>query len=295
MKNICFSFIIPHKNNPTLLQRCVNSIPSRDDIQIIIVDDNSDPKIVDWNALKFNASNLDIVFAKENKGAGYARNIGIKHAEGKWLLFADCDDYYLPSLSSELDKVKEQSYDVIYFNFELKSADKQKVYGGHKLVSQKILTNQTADYDFIKYRLNAPWNKIVNHTFLKKHRIYFEETIQGNDMFFTYQVGYFSKNIHIISKPLYVYNINLNSITFGKTNIDKLLCMIKGLYKANNFMLFIGHPEWRVNVKFTILRLLKKHPSMSFLFLTSLIKESRNIRMCKTYYVDSIKNRRFEV
>ena len=74
MKNICFSFIIPHKNNPTLLQRCVNSIPSRDDIQIIIVDDNSDPKIVDWNALKFNASNLDIVFAKENKGAGYARN-----------------------------------------------------------------------------------------------------------------------------------------------------------------------------------------------------------------------------
>ena len=63
--------------------------------------------------------------------------IGIKHAEGKWLLFADCDDYYLPSLSSELDKVKEQSYDVIYFNFELKSADKQKVYGDIKLVSQK--------------------------------------------------------------------------------------------------------------------------------------------------------------
>lgn len=38
---IKYSIIIPHHNVPTLLERCVNSIPQRDDIQIIVVDDNS--------------------------------------------------------------------------------------------------------------------------------------------------------------------------------------------------------------------------------------------------------------
>jgi len=37
-----YSFIIPHKNCPDLLQRCVDSIPERDDVQVIVVDDNSD-------------------------------------------------------------------------------------------------------------------------------------------------------------------------------------------------------------------------------------------------------------
>ena len=45
---INYSFIIPHRNVPHLLQRCIDSIPKRDDIQIIIVDDNSDPKIVNF-------------------------------------------------------------------------------------------------------------------------------------------------------------------------------------------------------------------------------------------------------
>jgi glycosyltransferase involved in cell wall biosynthesis len=39
---INYSFIIPHHNSPKLLERCLNSIPQRDDIEIIVVDDNSD-------------------------------------------------------------------------------------------------------------------------------------------------------------------------------------------------------------------------------------------------------------
>ena len=45
---INYSIIIPHKNIPNLLQRCLDSIPNREDVQIIVVDDNSDPNIVDF-------------------------------------------------------------------------------------------------------------------------------------------------------------------------------------------------------------------------------------------------------
>ena len=46
---INYSIIIPHKNIPNLLQRCLDSIPNREDVQIIVVDDNSDPNIVDFD------------------------------------------------------------------------------------------------------------------------------------------------------------------------------------------------------------------------------------------------------
>ena len=39
-----YSIIIPHKNTPRLLERCLCSIPTWDEIQIIIIDDNSNWK-----------------------------------------------------------------------------------------------------------------------------------------------------------------------------------------------------------------------------------------------------------
>ena len=36
-----FSIIIPHKGIPDLLMRCLRSIPVSEDIQVIVVDDNS--------------------------------------------------------------------------------------------------------------------------------------------------------------------------------------------------------------------------------------------------------------
>ena len=44
-----YSIIIPHKNSTKQLQRCLDSIPFRDDLEVIIVDDNSDPEVVDFD------------------------------------------------------------------------------------------------------------------------------------------------------------------------------------------------------------------------------------------------------
>lgn len=37
-----YSIIIPHHNIPDLLQRCLSSIPQRNDLQVIVIDDKSD-------------------------------------------------------------------------------------------------------------------------------------------------------------------------------------------------------------------------------------------------------------
>lgn len=72
--NTNYSIIIPHKNIPTLLRRCLDSIPKRNDVQIIVVDDNSDPGMVDFSKFPgLNETNIEVYFTKEGKGAGYAK------------------------------------------------------------------------------------------------------------------------------------------------------------------------------------------------------------------------------
>ena len=116
-----FSIIIPHKNTPDLLKRCVSSIPRREDVQIIIVDDNSDEKIVDFEHFPFlGTPNATVVFDKSSKGAGHARNIGLEKAEGKWYLFADSDDFFFYFFQSFNNFIHIISFYFIYFSISIK-------------------------------------------------------------------------------------------------------------------------------------------------------------------------------
>lgn len=104
-QNIKYSIIIPHKNSPDLLKRCLESIPDRTDIQVVVVDDNSSSAIIDWNLERANfKGNVELVLTKEGLGAGFARNKGLTYIKGKWVLFADADDYYQSHTFDVLDR-----------------------------------------------------------------------------------------------------------------------------------------------------------------------------------------------
>ena len=114
MSNINYSIIIPHKNIPQLLQRCLDSIPIRDDVQVIVVDDNSDTDKANFdNFPKQKGKNYEYYLTKEGKGAGYARNVGLEHAKGKWVMFSDADDYFLPSFDNILNENQTSNADIL--------------------------------------------------------------------------------------------------------------------------------------------------------------------------------------
>ena len=79
---INYSIIIPHKNTPDLLQYCLDSIPIRSDVQVIVVDDNSDED----KKPTFTRDDVKFFYIdkEHTKGAGRARNVGLEHAVGKW-------------------------------------------------------------------------------------------------------------------------------------------------------------------------------------------------------------------
>ena len=75
MPTIRYSIIIPHKDIPDLLNRLLRSIPQREDIEIFVVDDNSDPQIM---ASYKELEGINYRYTHESCGAGYARNIALR-------------------------------------------------------------------------------------------------------------------------------------------------------------------------------------------------------------------------
>lgn len=117
MPSFLYSIIIPHYNSPKLLHRMLGSIPERNDIQVIVVDDASTEENV---ALlrDMQHRNLELYLEKENHGAGYARNIGLDKAQGKWIIVADADDVFASNAFDIFDKYKDTDIDYLGFCIE---------------------------------------------------------------------------------------------------------------------------------------------------------------------------------
>ena len=95
-KTIDISVIIPVYNREKTIVNCVNSILNQTYLpkEIIIVDDGStDNTIVTIESIK--KSIIKVIALNKNKGAQYARNIGIKNSKSKWITFLDSDDTWI--------------------------------------------------------------------------------------------------------------------------------------------------------------------------------------------------------
>ena len=96
MEEIVYSIIIPHYNIPLLLERLLVSIPKRHDVEVIVADDGSPKKVCsELEAMASRRPEIRLLLLEGNLGAGYARNAAIGVARGRWVLFADADDFFV--------------------------------------------------------------------------------------------------------------------------------------------------------------------------------------------------------
>ncbi len=236
-KNFMFSIIIPHKNTPDLLERCVNSIPKRDDLEIIIIDDNSSPEIVNFENFPLkndDSRNLKIIFDKSNKGAGHARNLGVENAGGKFLIFADSDDFFILTFNNILDKYKNSNYDIIYLNAcsldseYYTNTDRLKNYL-YKLMGDYMSKehHELGELE-LKYLFASPWCKIVRKSIIENNNIKFDETPVSNDLTFSYLIGHYAKNIFVDPTAVYCVTVRNNSLSKNKT--DEMNLIRIGIY-----------------------------------------------------------------
>lgn len=242
MNQINFTFIIPHKNIPSLLSRCLDSIPRRDDIQIIIVDDNSDPSIVHFDKFPgIGEKGIEVYFTKEGKGAGYARNIGLNHAVGKWLLFADADDFYHSSLLTVLDSHLDSSSDIIFFNADSVDSSTMLPHGRMEYLyslTNSYINNRNDKMAEIIFKTNhhVPVAKMIKRSLQKVHQIYFEEIPAGNDLMFGIKCNFTAESISISDETIYCATFRPDSLRFKKFDKTIIKSRFSAINRANLFL-----------------------------------------------------------
>ena len=111
------SIIIPVYNQENLLFRALDSIPVRDDIEIIVVDDASTDQT--WERLQSYAMvserRIRTYRNDTNRGVGYARNIALDRAVGDYIYGLDSDDELITDAwESALDSL--DGTDIVYVN-----------------------------------------------------------------------------------------------------------------------------------------------------------------------------------
>lgn len=122
------SVIIPVYNQENLIIKALESIPDRNDIEIIVIDDASTDDT--WvNVLRYiesNTKNIVLLYNEENQGVAYTVNKGYDNATGEYIVLLGSDDYFYTDKFEEAFKELDGT-DLVYFNLQINSGEVWRV------------------------------------------------------------------------------------------------------------------------------------------------------------------------
>ena len=208
------TIIIPvynaEKHLRDLLESIIHQTMDFNKLQVIMVDDfskDNSTQIMDEYAEKYK-NFVSIKLTKNHKIAGTARNEGMKFAEGKYLMFADSDDYY-PENACEIlfNEIEKKNADFITANYINADFDwtvwEKPIFDEEKYKDFKL---SITDYKKSFFILNSSaCNKIFRKSFVEKNDIHFLEELPAEDAFFTTSCFMKSDKVYYTKKIVYCY------------------------------------------------------------------------------------------
>lgn len=214
------SIIIPVFNVEQYIEECLNSVllQTYKDYEIILVNDGSTDNSLNI-CYKFQELHDSIkIYNKKNGGLSSARNYGILHATGEYLIFLDPDDYWIVATALETlinianttncDIVRGECKEVDMYGNEIhKQTISQELYeqSGKKCTSIEFLRGPMSRGNFV-------WLFLIRKSTLGNLRFNenqkFQEDIEFN-------IRYFSTSRCCVYIPLifYAYRKRCNSLT----------------------------------------------------------------------------------
>lgn len=228
MQPALISIIIPVYNAEETITLAVASIMKQtyQIFEIILIDDGSTDRsadICDELATKYEEVKTIHV---ANGGAGKAKNIGAKRAQGDYILFIDADDQVSPQLLETCLATanKHQAELVIYrFNYVTPNGSPAQTYEDNILSSKQILTSKQALY----YLLTDQFGPLGRNLFIERklcQQIKFPQRTH-EDGATIYKFMGASKHIIFIPDKLYHYVQYSDSMThaYHQGDFDNLL------------------------------------------------------------------------
>ncbi|MFV0287579.1 MAG: glycosyltransferase family 2 protein, partial [Demequina sp.] len=202
---IPLTVVIPAYNVSAYLRQAVASVAS-DHTQVLIVDDRStDSTSVIADELAAAYDSVTVVRPESNGGLGRARNLGLSHATGEYVLFLDGDDYLVPGA---LDVVREAADatrpDIVIFGYARLHPNGRADEGVKRAPLQVDGPYTAAEVPEVYEVLNVAWNKAYRREFLTATGLEFPVGYY-EDIPWTYPALSQAQSIVGVDQPLYMY------------------------------------------------------------------------------------------
>ncbi|MBQ4403844.1 MAG: glycosyltransferase family 2 protein [Selenomonadaceae bacterium] len=199
------SVIIPLYNAEKYIRQCLISVLASkfNDYEVLVVDDcSTDNSVAEVKKLLPHFAGRLKIFAteKNSSGPGLPRNIGIKNASSKYIVFVDADDMILPdALENLFETAETYGADVVHTEkwlvFDRKfDAENLKLFFEGK--AENLVDKPTCAPAALNERMRiftsgnfscGSWGKIFRREFLTKNKIFFPQMRRAEDKIFCFE------------------------------------------------------------------------------------------------------------
>ncbi len=223
-ENPLVSVVVPVYNTEQYLEECIESLihQTLTNIEMIFVDDGSTDRSLEILKNYEKADSRVHVLTQHNQYAGVARNNGMDHATGKYIIFLDSDDFFdLSMLEKMYQDAEDSGAEITVCGFY--HYDNQAKAVIDTFVSNKSETYRLEEYgsDIFKKLRPEPWNKLYLRDFIIENDLRFQSLKNTNDVFFTRISIVLANQIRVLNEACMYYRVNnTNSLqgTFDKTS-----------------------------------------------------------------------------
>ena len=278
------SIIVPVYNSESFLNQCINSIKSQtySNIEIILIDDGSkDQSAQICQEFARLDSRMRYIY-QDNGGVASARNNGLRHASGKFVLFVDSDDRIRPDMVDTMVRAMlEADSDLVVSGYAEEYADYQIIYE----INQEVITGEAAIRNyyvdhFLQAIASSVWAKLYKRSLIQND--FHEDITMGED--FLFNIDYFSRinSLSAVSRPLYLYN---------KANENSLVRNYKESYFRQNLYVCQYADHWLTssnNTGMSIVNIQTKIAYSFFEFFFYLVQNGNTVKVIKNRMSDVV-------
>lgn len=253
MTNVDFSVIIPHRDSLHLLPKLFSSIPDSDKIEVILVDNSPIPITLQQIRNIGGERNISLLFSSPERGAGGARNVGMENAHGKWLIFADADDYFAENAFDCFYRHFNSKAEIVYFCAIGKYIDTGEYSSRGEAYTNLVrgyLNGKCSEND-IKFGHKVPWGKMIKRNLVNLHCLMFDEIRAGNDAFFSITSAYFAQKIEAVDFVTYIVTVSKGSLTM-KRNYEVIKSRLYSTLHCNQFLKQHGHSAMQHSIMYAL-------------------------------------------
>lgn len=208
------SVILPTYNMELYLAQCLKSITlqSYKNIEVIVVIDGAtDSSFQIAKSFQDQDERFKVIW-QENAGSGPARNNGLMHATGEYIMFVDPDDWIDSNMVEDLLEVAITSGadlviaggKTVYENNPTRNSIEQ--YENRLIKERNNVREMYMDF-LAEGKLGAPTSKLFKAKLIKERNIQFPDLRRSQDIVFNYRYYDVISSIYISDCTAYNYRI----------------------------------------------------------------------------------------